>query len=1417
MSSKRLREKAEDIGESQPVVNVAVQNKIALNNGGELSNHLDMLVEHSEFFQYYQHILFGGQQNQLRQQPSNGVPQWWQRLPPLTPLSYPDPASSSDDPRSRSSLSLAFQQFVRATLTPLPMTTRAHHTYRDGGTAAYVQQQYLPVQSPQSFTTIQVTSQPRTSSALASGASSASEHTSSTTNAGATSSMSLVYGCTNDVYQRAHFMQHESSETSAGEEQRTPVDLIKTIHSGGGWSFQELSSMLPVLLLENVSVLNVDHNRNNVPENQPTSSMVTTAPMLTYPADCNFYEDYRAEPYRFITQHDTMGSDVANHMDSLGILERRIPHYHNLGHHQHRDAPSNGQQGHQSSGVTVDLCAAPGGKTMQLVDAAYSCTARCRYPDGAIIANEKDMKKAIQQLPGRLKKHAAVNTIVTRGDGTTFPTLLNITEVIAGDHSSGAHGACHIVRPDHVLCDVPCSGDGTVRKHPAIAGRAAQLWRNMRQGTESGGDPQTDHEKPDKIGYYIMGDEDAGDDIALPIAEARSPCVQYGADADNKNASITADYFSADYSLGLSVHAQRPLLKRAIEMVKAATASTKKQDDEASSDCAKGGYVVYSTCSLNPLEDECVVLDVCRWVELNKRIDRVKRRKACAAHSPDGVPIDNSSLFKNNYDYDLELVNVNEILHRLSYREGQCGERHDNDDGERAHVNADTLLSFLPIRSHGGVFLPKHGGWRAVGSSCVTDNKQIQQKMEGNQQYVSSPANAETDGRNVNRTKTGEDEEEQQHQTCERLLASTMLDDAWEERTARLIQSHTLRILPMMHVCDGGDDSSVAAPSVQGDPHMGGFYIAMFRKVKRQCSADDDDNTDKATLTTQAARKSTRADDDDESTVSAGIPMHQNTEQNTTSTTSTSHHDVSPILLQNKLKFNQWMHGRRFEPIQDEDAEAYHEPTEPTQTHTMEHGTAGTASELAQIQAFYGIHPSSSSTTGSSSSLSSLSSPPGIALGKYSNLRCVWMHSPSGPSKANGQLQHTDIKGGKRCSSSGGKKGTNNSQKRPVRILLCTPTVASILSDRHMAIKCKKRSQHNKTLKQTFTDRLAAQGVRNVAGQHAEHDALELFHAIDTIIQATDPAAQKNASGRRGFLEEGGATELVSAGVRGFQRYDTNYVNKLKYMSSVSNIVPCVWRIAGEAAHIVGPLATRRIIVFDSDAHTHEHVLPRDQPDRHGRAILHLPFELCVPLLQEMAVFITSADDGACDEKKSQEMEVTRESAPLETGGCEAGTEEAIRGRLSISVTREALLQAGLIRLHRDADTERDDSGGYAGTDERKTTTTTIQESSTTADSTATNESKSQQQQQQYQYHTVVGGILFYIPYRLHHNDNSSNQTLCRTPGMFEKEEKEAVPCAYGPGWWLSGTYTGYKMELTTDVAARSVILQALTGHGIHK
>lgn len=177
--------------------------------------------------------------------------------------------------------------------------------------------------------------------------------------------------------------------------------------------------------------------------------------------------------------------------------------------------------------AVLDMCAAPGSKTAQLVEALHAKDAETPAT-GFVIANDSDYKRS-HMLVHQVKRLNSPNFLVVNHDAQLFPRI----------QVDGVEG--HI-KFDRVLCDVPCSGDGTMRK----------------------------------------------------------------------NINVWKDFTIAD---GMGLHPlQVNILARGLQLLK------------------EGGRLVYSTCSLSPIENEAVVAEALRkfdqvsLVDVSEELPGLQRR-----------------------------------------------------------------------------------------------------------------------------------------------------------------------------------------------------------------------------------------------------------------------------------------------------------------------------------------------------------------------------------------------------------------------------------------------------------------------------------------------------------------------------------------------------------------------------------------------------------------------------------------------------------------------------------------------------------------------------------------------------------------------------------------------------------------------
>uniref|UniRef100_A0A8P4GGQ9 tRNA (cytosine(34)-C(5))-methyltransferase n=1 Tax=Dicentrarchus labrax TaxID=13489 RepID=A0A8P4GGQ9_DICLA len=100
----------------------------------------------------------------------------------------------------------------------------------------------------------------------------------------------------------------------------------------------------------------------------------------------------------------------------------------------------------------LDMCAAPGSKTAQLIEMLHA-DMDVPFPEGFVIANDVDNKRCYL-LVHQAKRLNSPCIMVVNHDASCIPTL-----------KIDCSGEKDILFYDRILCDVPCSGDGTMRKN----------------------------------------------------------------------------------------------------------------------------------------------------------------------------------------------------------------------------------------------------------------------------------------------------------------------------------------------------------------------------------------------------------------------------------------------------------------------------------------------------------------------------------------------------------------------------------------------------------------------------------------------------------------------------------------------------------------------------------------------------------------------------------------------------------------------------------------------------------------------------------------------------------------------------------------------------------------------------------------
>lgn len=105
-----------------------------------------------------------------------------------------------------------------------------------------------------------------------------------------------------------------------------------------------------------------------------------------------------------------------------------------------------------------DMCAAPGSKTAQLIEMLHGSGDEDQIPSGFILANDFDNKRCYLLVHQSLKRLNSPCCLISNSDASFMPNI----------QISDENGQLKPMRFDRILCDVPCSGDGTLRKNAGI-------------------------------------------------------------------------------------------------------------------------------------------------------------------------------------------------------------------------------------------------------------------------------------------------------------------------------------------------------------------------------------------------------------------------------------------------------------------------------------------------------------------------------------------------------------------------------------------------------------------------------------------------------------------------------------------------------------------------------------------------------------------------------------------------------------------------------------------------------------------------------------------------------------------------------------------------------------------------------------
>lgn len=129
----------------------------------------------------------------------------------------------------------------------------------------------------------------------------------------------------------------------------------------------------------------------------------------------------------------------------------------------------------------LDMCAAPGSKTSQMLETlSRGCSRTGQEPSGYIVANDSDTARAYM-LVHQCRRINTVALCVTTHKAQLFPArgLGRKEPAVEAENPDWDVPRVALGYFDRILCDVPCSGDGTVRK-------TFNIWRTWSPGQSLG-------------------------------------------------------------------------------------------------------------------------------------------------------------------------------------------------------------------------------------------------------------------------------------------------------------------------------------------------------------------------------------------------------------------------------------------------------------------------------------------------------------------------------------------------------------------------------------------------------------------------------------------------------------------------------------------------------------------------------------------------------------------------------------------------------------------------------------------------------------------------------------------------------------------------------------------------------------------
>jgi multisite-specific tRNA:(cytosine-C5)-methyltransferase len=154
----------------------------------------------------------------------------------------------------------------------------------------------------------------------------------------------------------------------------------------------------------------------------------------------------------------------------------------------------------------------PHTQTSQLLELLHSSPSLLEscVPPGLLIANDSDYKRT-HVLIHQTARLPSPSFVVTNVDASIFPSLSLPSD--STTDSFGRKPRAPTLLFDRILCDVPCSGDGTIRKNVGIW----KKWNPM--------DANGLHRCVPDVGSYIMGGPRCTAPLVFSSVSCSVPCA----------------------------------------------------------------------------------------------------------------------------------------------------------------------------------------------------------------------------------------------------------------------------------------------------------------------------------------------------------------------------------------------------------------------------------------------------------------------------------------------------------------------------------------------------------------------------------------------------------------------------------------------------------------------------------------------------------------------------------------------------------------------------------------------------------------------------------------------------------------------------------------------------------------------------